>query len=461
MADTLGIKRGSVVSVVGCGGKTTLIRRLAQILSTHMRVGVAATTKMYIPEKGTYRDIFVRNHRECTEPVTENGIYYFADEIIPGKIHGFSAYMAAQAKSTMDVLLIEADGSRRRPLKGWAAYEPVIIDDTTLTIGVVTLKELGNQATEKNVHRMLEFERLTGAAEGDIVQAHHISAMVNAPGGMFKGSSSKKVLLVNQIESEDDYKNAVDFINHMELNVDAALIVSFLHDYAEIYKKKRFLKVAAVVLASGFGKRMKKNKLLIDIQGMPMIEYVLDCVDHPNFCSRCVVTADARVAAIAEKHFHTQVVFNDDPAAGQGHSVALGTANCGADCDGIMFFSGDLPLLRAETVRKLLDVFDDSNRIVVPVYDGRRGNPVIFPIRFRDELMHIDGDFGGRKIIDRYPDEVVLVPVDDSIQGFDIDTPEDLERVQALMPYESQKELDRLGDQMPFESQDDSERLEA
>lgn len=432
MAQALNINRGSVISVVGCGGKTTLIERLAEILADDMKVGVATTTKMYIPRKGTYDDIFIRGLRECRGSISSPGIYYFADEMIPGKIHGFGSYMAAQAKAYMDVILIEADGSSKKPLKGWASYEPVIIDDTTLTIGVLTLKELGNVVTDDNVHRVQEFERLTGASKGDLVQVQHLQAMVNETEGMFRGSKSKKVLLINQIDTKEEYRQAVEFVNCMPLNIDAVFISSVINDYVHIHKKKRQLKVAAVVLAAGLSKRMERNKLLIEIGGHPVIEYALNCITQPNLYERHVVTAYEEVAELCHKYSDIHVIMNDAPHLGQGHSVVLGTENCSNECDGIMFFASDMPYLKAATVRELLDAFDENNKIIVPLYDGVKGNPVVFPVRFKEDLLRICGDTGGRQIAERYPDQVVYVPVADGWQGMDIDTPADLEKLEAV-----------------------------
>ena len=82
MTEWLNINKGSVVSVVGCGGKTTLVQKLSRVMSEHMKVGVAASTKMYIPEQSVYSDMFIRHQHECTEDVTAPGIYYFSDETV-------------------------------------------------------------------------------------------------------------------------------------------------------------------------------------------------------------------------------------------------------------------------------------------------------------------------------------------------------------------------------------------
>lgn len=437
MTEWLNINKGSVVSVVGCGGKTTLVQKLSRVMSEHMKVGVAASTKMYIPEQSVYSDMFIRHQHECTEDVTAPGIYYFSDETVPGKLHGLGAYMTAQAKAFMDVIMIEADGSRMRPLKGWAPYEPVIVEDTTLTIGVMNLKTLGMRASDEIVHRMPEFEKLTGIKAGEIVKTEHLCAMVNSPLGMFKYSKTRKVLLINHVDSPEAYSQAVDFVKNNELNVDAVFIGSLQLEAVEVYTRPEKRKTAAIILASGSGSRMGKNKLLIDINGKPMIEYILNNVRKNGFSEYHVVSIYEDILKLAAQKFGMQTILNDNPALGQSRSIVLGTQNCSDGCDGFMYFTGDMPALQKETIEKLLKAFDKDNNITVPIYDGHRGSPVIFPKRFKGQLECLTGDTGGRQIIERYKDQVTFVEIEEGWQGLDVDTEEDLARVKGKIVFES------------------------
>lgn len=426
----LNINKGAVVSVVGCGGKTTLVEKMAEALKEDYKVGVAASTKMLIPGRGTYSDIFIRSKRECIQTTEKPGIYYFADEIIPSKLSGFGGYMEALAKASMDMILVEADGSKSRPCKGWTSFEPVILDDTTLTIGVLTLDALGKPATDESVHRMREFEKLTGIKSGEIIRESHLCAMVNSDEGMFKQVKTRKVLLINKVESKEQYQRAINFIDNHILKVDEIYIGSIKNEFIEIYKKDD-VKTAAVVLASGYGKRMGQNKLLMHIDGKPMIQYVLDNVEKNDFYERHIVTAYKEVENIAAAYGDFHTVINTHPEFGQSHSVVLGTKHCSAECDGYMFFTGDMPKLTCETVNKLLKVFAKEDKIVVPVYGSNPGNPVIFPKRFRKTLLDLTGDAGGRQIIKAFREQVVYVPVTDKKQGMDIDTHEDFMRLEA------------------------------
>lgn len=200
----LGLRAGSVVSVVGSGGKTTLIQSLALELSRQYRVCVAASTKMKDPlaEDGKcYR--ILKDSLKGQTPPKKPGIYYVADEQLPGpKLHGFSMDLADWALKNTDVILIEADGSRTLPLKGWAEHEPVVIKETQITIGVMPVYVLGMKADEQIIHRFPIFSRLTGVKMGEPLTREHLIRAIARPDGLFGKAVGEKVLYFSQISSE-------------------------------------------------------------------------------------------------------------------------------------------------------------------------------------------------------------------------------------------------------------------
>jgi len=101
-----------------------------------------------------------------------------------------------------DIVLMEADGSRWLPCKGWRSNEPVVHCFSTHTIGVVTLNALGKPAKKDIVHHLPEFLLLTGLSEGDIIIEQVLIDMVCLKGGMFKNSVGHQYLVVNQVEDE-------------------------------------------------------------------------------------------------------------------------------------------------------------------------------------------------------------------------------------------------------------------
>jgi len=122
-------------------------------------------------------------------------------------------------------------------------------------------------------------------------------------------------------------------------------------------------------------------------------------------------------------------VRNPDFAGGLASSVKAGVAALPADADGAVICLGDMPMIDADLLDRLIEAFasDRGNLIVVPVCDNRRGNPVLWSRRFFDELMTLDGDIGARHLIARHSEAVAEVAVEGHGAFLDIDTPQALE----------------------------------
>lgn len=194
----------------------------------------------------------------------------------------------------------------------------------------------------------------------------------------------------------------------------------------------RMNEITAIVLASGFSRRMGCNKLLLDIDGIPMISHVLKLLKDFDFREVLVVTGYSGIERIA-KIFGFQTVLNDSPEIGQSHSVVLGVT-ASPDSGGWLFFNGDTPQLKTGTIRRILETAEANKtgsreKILVPRYGGRPGQPVYFPPGFYGELTALTGDEGGRQVIRRHPSDVCYLDIADAGQGIDIDTPEDLKKL--------------------------------
>jgi len=126
---------------------------------------------------------------------------------------------------------------------------------------------------------------------------------------------------------------------------------------------------------------------------------------------------------------NVRFAHNPDYAEGLAGSVKAGIAAVPDSADGALVCLGDMPLISSELINRLIDTFapDNGNLIVVPVSDGRRGNPVLWSRRFFAELMTLDGDIGARHLIAKHGEAVAEVPVEGQAAFLDIDTPQALE----------------------------------
>ncbi len=189
-------------------------------------------------------------------------------------------------------------------------------------------------------------------------------------------------------------------------------------------------RIAAIVLAAGQSKRMGAvNKLLCEVEGAPMIARVVDAALASRAEPVVVVTGhenDAIRRALGARD--VEIAHNPDFAAGMSTSLRVGLHALDEDVDAAIVCLGDMPWLDASHLNALVDAFDpdDDRGIYVPVYDRKRGNPVLWHRRFFEDMRALRGDQGARKLLDRHPDEVCYVPSSSDAINIDFDTPEAL-----------------------------------
>jgi len=186
-------KGAKVVTVIGSGGKTSLIWHLAaSFVQSERKVLVSPTTKMFAPALPV-------------PGVTLAGSFNEAS----GKLESLPRETLAKMILDFDLVLIEGDGAKGLPLKAWAPYEPVVPAFTTLTIGMLPLWPLGKPVSEDLTHRLPLFLGLTGAVLGEPLKSEHILAIITGSKtqpGLFAKAKGKKLLFFNQVNDNDTVK---------------------------------------------------------------------------------------------------------------------------------------------------------------------------------------------------------------------------------------------------------------
>jgi molybdenum cofactor cytidylyltransferase len=193
--------------------------------------------------------------------------------------------------------------------------------------------------------------------------------------------------------------------------------------------------VAGVVLAAGQSRRMGgPNKLLEIIGGKPLVRRVVEQVLASEVTAVVVVTGHQR-ERVQEALSGLEVIFthNPDYADGLSGSVKAGIAALPANVDAALVCLGDMPQVDAKLIDRLVGIYDPERGalIVVPTFEGKRGNPVLWARRFFHDLIELQGDVGARHLIGTYADAVVEVPVESRAVFFDVDTPDALAEARA------------------------------
>jgi molybdenum cofactor cytidylyltransferase len=188
-------------------------------------------------------------------------------------------------------------------------------------------------------------------------------------------------------------------------------------------------RVAAVVLAAGSSRRMgDRHKLLLDVLGQPMIRRTVENVLAAAPVETIIVTGDrAGEIEAALAGLPIKCVRNRMHEAGQSTSVAAGVRALSAACDAVMIVLGDQPQVMAEDLRALVAAYEGLTQpsILVPQFDGRRGNPIIFAVRHVPEVLRGTVRVGCRRLIENHADEVAAVEMASDVFTTDCDTPEE------------------------------------
>jgi molybdenum cofactor cytidylyltransferase len=198
----------------------------------------------------------------------------------------------------------------------------------------------------------------------------------------------------------------------------------------------RVAEVAAVVLAAGRSSRMgPQNKLIADISGTPMVRRVVETALASAARPVLVVTGHmAADVAAALSGLDATPVANPDYATGLASSLKAGIRAVPPECNAAIVLLGDMPRITPEIVGALLDAHAGApDSIVVPVREGRQGNPVLWPRRYFAELLHLEGDAGAKRLIAARQHEVCEIEVGSDAIFVDVDTPEALRDVRGGM----------------------------
>ncbi len=194
-------------------------------------------------------------------------------------------------------------------------------------------------------------------------------------------------------------------------------------------------RIAGLVLAAGRSSRMGAlNKLLIVIDGKPMIRHAVEAVLAAQLSPVIVVTGHQHGELEATlKDLPVKILYNKDFAEGLSTSLRRGLAELPEDCDGALVALGDMPRVTAAAITKLVNAFNpvEGRSIIVPTWHGKRGNPVLWGRQFFGQMRQIDGDVGARHLIAANAETIAEIEMENDGVLTDIDTPQALARLAA------------------------------
>jgi len=190
--------------------------------------------------------------------------------------------------------------------------------------------------------------------------------------------------------------------------------------------RNRVVFISVIILAAGESIQMGRPKLLMGWNKETILEQTID-----NYLNSLV---NETVVVLGHQAGQTEKVIGDRPVItvinphytrGISTSIVTGLNFVSAQAKGIIIALADQPSVGSGTINKLIGAFNRQEKgIVIPAYQGKRGNPVIFAVKYRKELLALTGDNGAKEVVQRHPEDVAEVVVGEDVLR-DIDTPED------------------------------------
>jgi len=433
-----------IVTIYGAGGKTSFMQFLAKdlVLCGHK---VIQTTTTRIRRPAFIPSIIGHDIHTVTEELRtrlkESLMVSLGSSLTPdGKLIGIPPSWpdSLLKKEVADYVLVEADGASRKPIKGYAHYEPVFPVNSSMLVPIIGLDAIGSPVTAENVHRIDLFCRQTGCQPGALLE---IPALITIYRHMIElgvahSPQAAIVPLFNKVDAIADESMITDIMEVLTPVGPYAFFTSLAdkHPVRFAYgleKKNHGFGISVVLLAAGKGARMGKPKLNLEVNGKAILEHAVSAIEKTGISDVVTVFSEQNSHNLCQLPSHFRRTVITGASEGLSTSMKQGLLSIQPQSQAVFFALADQPFITPDIYKDLMQYhFRHLPLITIPVYDGKRGNPILFDRRVWPELLRIKGDEGGRSLIASVPSHKLgLVHVKHEGVLVDIDTPEDYQRL--------------------------------
>jgi len=188
-----------------------------------------------------------------------------------------------------------------------------------------------------------------------------------------------------------------------------------------------------------------RHKLLLPLDGRPVLSHVIDATLASLARPIIIVLgyqANQVRTRIAQYAAHPDIITIENPSYLQGMSTSMHMglqilishgyrkSMSTSQTDSALIILGDQPMITSRVIDTLIIAYRaKGKRLVAPLYDGKRGSPVLFDMSLFPELLQVTGDEGGRTVLESHREELELVEMGDTVANYDVDTWEAYQQV--------------------------------
>ncbi len=442
LSKALDIHKGDIVSLVGAGGKTTAMYRLAhELVSLGWRVVTTTTTMIRPPTLEQSEETILEAKPTLLLQKVERALESHHHVTVAtrqkqdekGKLVGLQPELVGKLATvpSIEALIVEADGARGRSLKAPAPYEPPVPPATTILVPMMAIDALGQPLDEKIAHRPQLIARLTGASLGELITPEVAAQVLAHPEGGLKNAppSARVTPLINKVDSST-LGPAQEVAHHLiSANSIDRVLLGTVAKPGPIFEC--WTKVAGVILAAGESRRLGRPKQLLPLGEKTMLKHIVE-VALSSPLQEVIVVLGHRAEEIRPLLRGVKVVVNEEWPLGMSGSLRVGLGALSSHFEGCLFFLADQPKVTPQLVDSLITRHRRTLApIVAPRFRGQRGNPVLFARPLFPELLSLQGEEGGRSLIEKHRPLVEWVEVDSEDYFLDIDTLEDLKHLRS------------------------------
>lgn len=435
--------RNELIAFVGGGGKTSLLFALGKILSG--RRVLTTTTRIFAAQMSLAQEVVVfaaENAEDAEgkigEALDREGTCLVVGDVAGEKAMGVPPELPGKwlARPDVDFVLVEADGSRMRPVKAPAAHEPVIPSAATLVVPVVGIDALDGRFSQVTHRPEIAAELLQWSVIGERLSIDDVARLVTHPQGGLKGipEEARVVPFINKVETPVQLKAARQIAQQIlrSPRVDRVIIGAVKTDRPVREVQQR---VTAVILAAGEGRRMGQTKQLLPWGDTTVLGQTIRNLQQTAVHDLLVVTGhEAEAITAIAQAVGVKTLHNPNYTTGEMlSSLQTAVRQLPTNITAVLVMLADQPMIEPATIDLLLEAYwQGHSDLIAPIFAGRRGNPVLIGRAYFTELLALPPGDAPRALLQRHADKLHLVEAPTDSIWRDLDSPEQYEQEQGI-----------------------------